>query len=92
MAVLATSTEQYGDNLIQIALDILLYKQVHPAVYAPIQLITPQNLDKFCPIILFSGKDTDFFSHQFHCCSSVFSGSICPELRPSDAFHALGEL
>jgi ribose transport system substrate-binding protein len=54
---IATFPERYGDNLVQIALDILHYKQVPPAVYAPIQLITPQNIDKFYPSTLFASAD-----------------------------------
>jgi ribose transport system substrate-binding protein len=56
---IATFPERYGDNLVQIALDILHHKQVPPAVYAPIQLITPQNLDKFYPSTLFAGADKE---------------------------------
>ena len=56
---IATFPERYGDNLIQIALDILHHKQVPPAVYAPIQLITPQNIDKFYPSSLFAGADKE---------------------------------
>jgi ribose transport system substrate-binding protein len=54
---IATFPERYGDNLIQIALDILHRKPVPPAVYAPIQLITPQNIDKFYPSTLFASSD-----------------------------------
>ncbi len=56
---IATFPERYGDNLIQIALDILHHKQVPPAVYAPIQLITPQNIDKFYPSTLFAKADKE---------------------------------
>jgi ribose transport system substrate-binding protein len=56
---IATFPERYGDNLIQIALDILHHKQVPPAVYAPIQLITPQNIDKFYPRTIFDGADQE---------------------------------
>jgi ribose transport system substrate-binding protein len=56
---IATFPERYGDNLIQIALDILHHKQVPPAVYAPIQLITPQNIDKFYPSTIFAGADKE---------------------------------
>ena len=56
---IATFPERYGDNLIQIALDILHHKQVPPAVYAPIQLITPQNIDKFYPRTIFAGADRE---------------------------------
>ena len=54
---IATFPERYGDNLIQIALDLLHHKEVPPAVYAPIQLITPQNIDKFYPSTLYAGAD-----------------------------------
>jgi ribose transport system substrate-binding protein len=54
---IATFPERYGDNLIQLALEILHHKQVPPAVYAPIQLITPQNIDKFYPSTLFADAD-----------------------------------
>lgn len=53
----ATFPERYGDSLIQLALEILHHKQVPPAVYAPIQLITPQNIDKFYPSTLFANAD-----------------------------------
>jgi ribose transport system substrate-binding protein len=56
---IATFPERYGDNLIQIALDILHHKQVPPAVYAPIQLITPQNIDKFYPSTIYAGADKE---------------------------------
>jgi ribose transport system substrate-binding protein len=55
----ATFPERYGDNLIQIALDILHNRPVAPAVYAPIQLITPQNIDQFYPSALFAGADKE---------------------------------
>jgi ribose transport system substrate-binding protein len=54
---IATFPERYGDILIQIALDILHHKEVPPAVYAPIQLVTPRNIDKFYPSTLFAGAD-----------------------------------
>ena len=56
---IATFPERYGDNLIQIALDLLHHKQVPPAVYAPIQLITPHNIDKFYPRTIFDGADKE---------------------------------
>ncbi len=56
---IATFPERYGDNLIQIALDILHRKSVPPAVYAPIQLVTPQNIEKFYPRALFAKADRD---------------------------------
>jgi ribose transport system substrate-binding protein len=56
---IATFPERYGDNVIQIALDVLQKKQVPPAVYAPIQLITPQNIDQFYPSTLFADADKE---------------------------------
>lgn len=54
---IATFPERYGDNLIQIALDILHRRPVPPAIYAPIQLVTPQNIDKYYPGTLFADAD-----------------------------------
>lgn len=54
---IATFPESYGDNLIQIALDMLKQKPVLPAIYAPIQLITPQNIDKYYPQSLFADSE-----------------------------------
>lgn len=54
---IATFPERYGDNLIQIVLDILYRRPVPPAVYAPIQLVTPQNIDKYYPGTLFATAD-----------------------------------
>jgi ribose transport system substrate-binding protein len=59
---IATFPERYGDNLIQIALDILHRKPVAPAVYAPIQLVTPQNIGKFYPEPLFANADKELRS------------------------------
>ena len=56
---IATFPERYGDNIIQIALEMLHNKQVPPANYAPIQLITPQNIDKFYPSTLFAEADNE---------------------------------
>jgi ribose transport system substrate-binding protein len=56
---IATFPERYGDNLIQMALDILHRKPVPPAVYAQIQLVTPGNIDKFYPSTLYSSADKD---------------------------------
>ena len=54
---IATFPERYGDTLIQLALDILHHKSVPPAIYAPIQLITPQNIDEFYPRSLYADTD-----------------------------------
>jgi ribose transport system substrate-binding protein len=53
----ATFPERYGEQLIQLALDMLHSKPVPPAVYAPIQLVTPQNIEKFYPASLFADSD-----------------------------------
>ncbi len=42
--------EHYGENLIQLALEILHKREVPPAVHAAVQMITPQNVDKFYPV------------------------------------------
>ena len=54
---IATFPERYGDNLVQMTLDILSQRPVPPAVYAPIQLITPANIDKFYPSTLYAKAD-----------------------------------
>lgn len=54
---IATFPERYGENLVQLALDILCQRTVPPAVYAPIQLITPANIDKFYPGALYAKAD-----------------------------------
>lgn len=41
--------EHYGDDLLNVALDLLQGRAVAPAVYAPSHLITPENLEKFYP-------------------------------------------
>jgi ribose transport system substrate-binding protein len=54
---IATFPERYGENLIQMVLDILGGRPVAPAVYAPIQLITPANIDKYYPSALYANAD-----------------------------------
>jgi len=56
---IATFPERYGDQLIQMAIDLLHRKPVPPAVYAPIQLITPKNIDKFYPSALYASADKE---------------------------------
>jgi ribose transport system substrate-binding protein len=41
--------ENYGESLVQLALEILHKRSVPPAVYASIQMITARNVDKFYP-------------------------------------------
>jgi len=54
---IATFPERYGDHLIQIAFDILQNKPVQPATYAPVQLLTPGNIEHFYPSSLFADAD-----------------------------------
>jgi ribose transport system substrate-binding protein len=49
--------ERYGTTLVRLALDVLQHKSLPPAVYAPVELITPQNVDRFYPKDLFPGGD-----------------------------------
>jgi ribose transport system substrate-binding protein len=49
--------ERYGTTLLRLALDVLQHKSLPPAVYAPVELITPQNVDRFYPKDLFPGGD-----------------------------------
>lgn len=41
--------ERYGENIMKLALDILNFKQVPPAVFVPHQLLTARNVDHFYP-------------------------------------------
>jgi ribose transport system substrate-binding protein len=56
---IATFPERYGDDLIQLALNMLQQKPVAPAVYAHIQLVSPQNIDRFYPSTLFADADKE---------------------------------
>lgn len=49
--------ERYGSSLLRLALDILQRKSVPPAVYAPVELITQQNVDRFYPKDLYPVSD-----------------------------------
>lgn len=48
--------EQYGDDLIRLALDILAKRHTPPAVFARHQLITAQNLGRYYPQELAAGR------------------------------------
>jgi ribose transport system substrate-binding protein len=56
---IATFPERYGENLIQVAFDILHHKPVQPAIYAPVQILTPQNIEQFYPSTLFADADKE---------------------------------
>jgi ribose transport system substrate-binding protein len=45
--------ENYGDPVLALALDILHHHSVAPANYNPVQLITPQNVDRYYPRDIF---------------------------------------
>jgi ribose transport system substrate-binding protein len=45
--------ENYGNNVLALVLDMLHHKIVSPANYTPVQLLTPQNVDRFYPKDIF---------------------------------------
>jgi len=49
--------ERYGDTLLRLAMDVLQRKSPPPAVYAPVELITLNNVDRFYPKDLFPDGD-----------------------------------
>jgi ribose transport system substrate-binding protein len=49
--------ERYGKSVLALALDILHQKSVPAAIYAPVQLITRQNVDQFYPKDIFEHHD-----------------------------------
>jgi ribose transport system substrate-binding protein len=51
--------ERYGKSALALALDILHKRSVPPAIYAPVQLITPQNVNQFYPKDIFEHRDMD---------------------------------
>lgn len=53
----ANFPERYGEGLILLALDILHHKPVQPTTYAPVQLVTPGNIEEFYPSELFAGSE-----------------------------------
>jgi ribose transport system substrate-binding protein len=50
--------ERYGSSLIRLALDVLQHKSVPPAVYAPVELVTQQNVDRLYPRDLFPDSNS----------------------------------
>jgi ribose transport system substrate-binding protein len=46
--------ERYGNHVLDLALEILQHKKAPPAVYAQVELITPQNVDQFYPKDIFA--------------------------------------
>jgi ribose transport system substrate-binding protein len=51
--------ERYGKTVLALALDILHRKSVPTAIYAPVQLITKQNVDQLYPKDIFERPDMD---------------------------------
>jgi ribose transport system substrate-binding protein len=49
LGTIAFFPEHYGDDLVNIALDLLEGRPAAPAIYAPSHLITAENVDKFYP-------------------------------------------
>ncbi|MDR5729290.1 MAG: substrate-binding domain-containing protein [Terriglobia bacterium] len=51
--------ERYGEMVLELALDILHHRVTPPAIYAPVQLLTPKNVDQFYPKDIFGQSDID---------------------------------
>lgn len=49
--------ERYGKSVLALAVDILHKKSVPPAIYASVQMITPQNVNQFYPKDIFEHRD-----------------------------------
>lgn len=49
--------ERYGDHVLGLALEILQHRSVPPATYAPMQLITPHNVERFYPKEIFEQSE-----------------------------------
>ena len=47
--------ERYGDDIIQLALDILRRRHVPPAVYARFEVLNSQNVNRIYPADVVSG-------------------------------------
>lgn len=51
--------ERYGEGVLKLALDILHQSAAPPAIYVPVQLMTPKNIDQFYPKYIFGQPDID---------------------------------
>jgi ribose transport system substrate-binding protein len=51
--------ERYGESVLKLALDILHHRAAPPAIYVPVQLMTPKNIDQFYPKYIFGQPDID---------------------------------
>jgi hypothetical protein len=56
---LSTHKSALAPRAVKLALDILHQKPIPPAMYAPVQLMTPKNVDQFYPKDLFGQSDID---------------------------------
>lgn len=54
-AAVAFFPERYGESLVHLALDILNKRTTPPAVYMPVQVLTPENVDALYPHDMFTG-------------------------------------
>ena len=52
-ACVATFPERYGESVIQLALDILQQREIPPAIYMPVQVLTPKNINAIYPQDIF---------------------------------------
>jgi ribose transport system substrate-binding protein len=51
--------ERYGGGILSLAMDILRHKDVPPAIYAPVQMLTPRNVNHFYPKDIYGLSDMD---------------------------------
>jgi ribose transport system substrate-binding protein len=56
IAAVAFFPEKYGEQLLQLALDILHGRTTPPAVYMPVQMLTRKNVDSFYPHDTFAAQ------------------------------------
>jgi ribose transport system substrate-binding protein len=49
IASVAYFPERYGEDIVRLALDILLRRPVPPAVFVKHELVTPENVNHFYP-------------------------------------------
>ena len=59
MELVAFFPERYGEGLIRLALDILHEREVSPAFYVPMQMLTAKNVDQYYPKDIFAQADMD---------------------------------
>lgn len=62
MELVAFFPERYGERVLKLSLDILNHRDVPPAVYAQVQLLTSKNVDQFYPKDIFGQPAIDIES------------------------------